>query len=58
MHTPNVTNPDLNKLIAANNDFGFRLLSWLAQQEAGKNIFISSFSVAIALTMVYNGTEG
>jgi serpin B len=57
MHTPNVTNPDLNKLIAANNDFGFRLLSWLAQQEAGKNIFISSFSVAMALTMVYNGAE-
>lgn len=58
MRTPNVTSPDLNKLIAANNDFGFRLLSWLARQEAGKNIFISSFSVAMALTMVYNGAEG
>jgi serpin B len=58
MHNPNVTNQDLNKLIAANNDFGFRLLSWLARQEAGKNIFISSFSVAMALTMVYNGAEG
>lgn len=58
MHTPNVTNPDLNKLIAANNDFGFRLLSSLVEQEAGKNVFISSFSVAMALTMIYNGAEG
>lgn len=58
MHTPNVTNPDLDKLIAANNDFGFRLLSWLVEQDAGKNVFISSFSVAMALTMVYNGAEG
>ncbi len=58
MHTPNVTKPDLDKLIAANNDFGFRLLSWLVKQDAGKNVFISSFSVAMALTMVYNGAEG
>lgn len=58
MHTPNVNNPDLDKLIAANNDFGFRLLGRLAEQEAGKNVFISSFSVAMALTMLYNGAEG
>jgi serpin B len=49
---------DAGKLIAANNDFGFRLLTWLADQDAGENVFISSFSVAMALTMVYNGAEG
>jgi len=44
--------------MAANSDFGFRLLSWLVKQDAGKNVFISSFSVALALTMLYNGAEG
>lgn len=58
MHTPNTKNPDLDKLIAANNGFGFRLLTRLAEQDAGKNVFISSFSVAMALTMLYNGAEG
>lgn len=58
MHNPNMNDPDLDKLIAANNDFGFRLLCWLVEQDAGKNIFISSFSVAMALTMLYNGAEG
>lgn len=58
MHTVCVTNPDLSKLIAANNDLGFQLLTWLVEQDAGKNVFISSFSVALALTMTYNGAEG
>lgn len=58
MHTPNTNNPDLDELIAANNGFGFRLLTRLAEQDAGKNVFISSFSVAMALTMLYNGAEG
>jgi serpin B len=58
MHTVSVTNPDFSKLIAANNDLGFQLLTWLVEQDAGKNVFISSFSVALALTMTYNGAEG
>src|SRR5512140_304520 len=58
MHAPNVISADLNKLIDANNDFGFRLLAWLAEQGAEKNIFISAFSVAIALAMTYNGARG
>jgi serine protease inhibitor len=49
---------DLQKLIDANNDFGFRLLAWLVEQDAGENVFISSFSVAIALAMTYNGANG
>lgn len=34
------------------NDFGFRLFAQLAQQDAGQNIFLSPFSIAVALTAV------
>lgn len=46
------------RLFAANNDFGFRLLFQLSEQETGKNVVISPLSVAIALAMTYNGAEG
>ena len=58
MNTANYTNSDVDKLVAANNDLGFRLLSQLVGQEVGKNVFLSSFSVAVALAMTYNGAEG
>jgi serine protease inhibitor len=58
MHTSNEANSDVNRLVAANNDFGFRLLSLLVEEDADKTVFISSFSVAIALAMTYNGAEG
>lgn len=51
------TDSDVNRLAAANNDLGFRLLSGLIAKDADQNIFISSFSVAIALAMIYNGAE-
>lgn len=53
-----MSNAHLTKLTDANNDLGFQLVSWLVEQEAGKNVFISPFSVAIALAMLYNGAEG
>lgn len=52
------TNPEVNSMVAANNGFGFRLLALLAGQAPHRNIFISSFSVATALAMLYNGAEG
>jgi len=58
MNTSNDTSSDVDKLVAANNDLGFRLLSQLVGQEVGKNVFLSSSSVAIALAMTYNGAEG
>lgn len=53
-----MSNPHFSKLTDANNNLGFQLVSWLVEQEAGRNVFISPFSVAIALAMLYNGAEG
>jgi len=58
MSTANDTHLQVSKLVAANNDLGFRLLSQLVKQDPDKNLFLSSFSVAFALAMVYNGAEG
>lgn len=50
--------PADSKLIAANTQFGFKLFDQLAKQDAGKNVFVSPSSVALALTMIYNGASG
>ena len=42
-------------LTTAYNDFGFRLFAQLARQDASQNLFISPFSIALALTLTYNG---
>ena len=47
-----------DRLVAANTRFGFKLFSEIAKQDAGKNVFISPFSVAAALAMTYNGASG
>ena len=46
------------RLSAANTRFGFKLYSEIGRQSAGKNVFISPVSVALALAMTYNGAEG
>jgi serpin B len=46
------------QLIAANNRFGFNLFSQIVQQSSGENVMISPMSVAIALSMAYNGASG
>jgi len=46
------------RLVKATTDFGFRLLKQLAEENKGKNIFISPASVSIALCMTYNGASG
>ncbi len=48
----------MEKVIAANTRFGFKLFAELVKQEADKNIFISPASIAMALTMTYNGAGG
>jgi serpin B len=47
-----------DRLVQANTSFGFKLFDRVAKQDANKNIFISPSSVAIALSMTYNGASG
>ncbi|MBX2999050.1 MAG: serpin family protein [Caldilineaceae bacterium] len=58
MNTAEPENSALERLIAANNALGFRLLTRFMAQDDGKNAFLSSLSIAIALTMAYNGADG
>ncbi len=46
------------RLIAANNEFGFNLFNQLQRQDANKNVFFSPLSVTTALAMTYNGAAG
>lgn len=45
-------------LVAARTKFGFKLFSEILKQDSGKNVFVSPVSVAIALSMTYNGASG
>ncbi|MCD6375230.1 MAG: serpin family protein [Caldisericaceae bacterium] len=45
-------------VIQANNDFSFDLFTQVNQLNAGKNVFISPFSVSMALGMTLNGADG
>ena len=60
MAVPNNTpSPEINqKLISANTRFGFKLFSEIQKKQPNKNIFLSPSSVAMALTMAYNGSAG
>ena len=46
------------RLVAANTKFGFNLFNTLSKEQPNKNIFISPTSVALALSMTYNGVSG
>ena len=47
------------KIVASSNKFGFKLFSEVLKgDKEEKNVFISPSSVAIALTMTYNGASG
>lgn len=45
------------KLVTAHNSFGFKVFQELFEQEASENLFISPSSIALALSMTYNGAE-
>lgn len=47
-----------SRLVAANTQFGLKLLLEIVKQNKGKNIFVSPCSVAISLAMTYNGARG
>ena len=46
-----------DRLVQANTRFGFKMFAELAKHSADANIFVSAPSVAIALTMTYNGAD-
>ena len=50
--------PVNSKLVDANTKFGFKLFQEVLKQDSNKNIFISPTSIAIALSMTYNGASG
>ena len=47
-----------SRLVSANTTFGFKLFAKVAEQDGGKNIFISPASIGLALAMTYNGAAG
>jgi serpin B len=48
----------LEKIVTADNDFGFQMFSQLTDNNPQDNIFISPTSIAMCLTMAYNGANG
>ncbi|MBE9012718.1 serpin family protein, partial [Pseudanabaenaceae cyanobacterium LEGE 13415] len=46
------------KIVEANTRFGFKLFSEILKKEGKENVFVSPSSVAIALSMAYNGANG
>jgi len=46
------------RLVDANNKFGFKLFSEIQKSQSNKNVFVSPISIAIALSMTYNGAGG
>lgn len=49
---------DKPKAAAAGNEFAFALYAKLLQEDGGKNVFVSPFSVSTALAMTMNGAAG
>ncbi|BBA79172.1 proteinase inhibitor I4 serpin [cyanobacterium endosymbiont of Rhopalodia gibberula] len=47
-----------DKLVNAQMKFGFKLFSTLARQNSEQNIAVSPVSLALALSMLYNGASG
>ncbi|MEM1169974.1 MAG: serpin family protein [Cyanobacteria bacterium P01_H01_bin.35] len=48
----------IEKLVSANNKFAFQLFSEIQKSQSNENIFISPISIAIALSITYNGAVG
>ncbi len=58
MNKTNDTGSGKDTLVSGYNRLGFRLLSELVTPDSSENVFLSSFSIAMALAMTYNGAEG
>lgn len=56
--SPTMSSTMNSQLTTANQQFGFKLFSQLLQQDSEQNLMMSPTSVAIALSMLYNGASG
>jgi serine protease inhibitor len=52
------SSPVDSRLVKANARFGFKLFSQIVKQGGDQNLMVSPSSVAIALSMTYNGASG
>jgi len=50
--------PEMRSLLAPGNDFAMRFLKEVSNEYANENLFLSPYSLACALGMLYNGAEG
>lgn len=50
--------PDTASIAKAHNNFGLEILKVLNKEAEGENVVISPTSIALALSMVYNGADG
>lgn len=57
-NTPGSTAVLSDRLIPSQNAFGFKLFSEVMKNHEGESVMISPVSVAIALSMTYNGANG
>ena len=54
---PITVTANVQGIAAADNNFGFNLYQQVLTQDKDKNVFISPASIAMALTMAYNGAD-
>jgi serine protease inhibitor len=50
--------PEIREVVKANSDFALDLYARLSQENAGKNLFFSPYSVSSALALVIEGARG
>lgn len=56
--SPQVSPAELSQLVGGNSTFAFDLYRAVRQDNVGKNLFYSPFSISIALAMTYAGARG
>ncbi len=49
---------DMGELVSSSNTFGINVFQQLVEQNISENIFMSPTSLAMALSMTYNGADG
>ena len=55
---PQEVSPETERIVNAYNEFGFRVFKQLTLPAAQANVFIAPSSIAVALTIAYNGAAG